>query len=135
MSGRSWTPSTAAVSADSVQQILRDHPIVAVHFWAPWNRAYDEALDSALLPLYKEFGDRIDFRSLDTDDRQLWSFVQGAGVLNLPAIGFWRNGQRDRVVIGLRSLAAWRETFVEVLRSPASTTGGEESTGRANGNR
>jgi len=123
MSARPWRPSPPPVSAETVLLTIHANPIVAIHFWAGWNEGYDRALDGAMAPLYREFGDRIAFRSLDFDDAPLQDFVKTAEVLNLPAIGFWRDGKRDRVVIGLRSATAWRETIREVLAGGSDAAG------------
>ncbi|MCK6479802.1 MAG: hypothetical protein L6R43_06550 [Planctomycetes bacterium] len=118
MTEHPWRPSATALSAESVQETLCAHRTVAILFWATWNEGLDRALEASLKPLFREFGDRITFRSVDFDDRRIWPFVQSSGVVNLPAIGFWKGGTLERVVIGVRSPAAWRDTFVDVLRSP-----------------
>lgn len=120
-----WTPSSPALSAETFVSTLQRHPFVAIHFWAPWN-GYDREFDKRLARLREEFGTQIVFRSVNVDDAGLAAVCVTAPVLNVPALGIWRHGLRDRVLIGLRDEDSLRRILEEAVRPtgiPASEAG------------
>jgi len=110
-----WTPSTPPLTAATFVSTVRQHRYVAIHFWAEWNSS-DREFDEFMAPLRDEFDDRILFRSIDVDDPSLAAVMVAAPVLNVPALGIWRDGLRERIVIGLQNEASWRLILADALR-------------------
>ena len=94
---------------------MQHHRCVAVHFWATWN-GYDRDFDTRLAPLRIEFADRVEFRSVNVDDDELAGVQISVPVLNVPALGIWRHGVRDQVVVGMRDRDALRRALAWAVR-------------------
>lgn len=123
-----WTPSTPALTAETFDSTVQQHRCVAIHFWASRNR-YDRELDERMAPLREEFAGQVEFRSVNVDDSELLVVTTTAPVLNVPALGIWRRGVRERVFIGLRPLNAWRHILRDATRPVGVPPSGISSCG------
>lgn len=110
-----WRPSTPALDADSVRGVVRDHPVVAIHFWATWN-GHDRTFDEELRPLRDEFRDRVVFGCLDWDNVAGAELAGDSGVTNLPALAIWIRGRWWRTFVGLGRTGELGAALREALR-------------------
>jgi thioredoxin 1 len=80
---------------------------VIVHFWAPWN-GYDDAFAERLADSARACGALGHCRSHNTDDPSWSEDLARWGVVNVPALAFFRNGKHVETVIGLRPVEELR---------------------------
>ena len=109
-----WRPGTVPLTAADLPDVLAAHPVVVVHFWAPWNgvdRLFAPVLDS----VRPEFEGLIEFRSADVDDEGLSGFCQECGVVNVPAIAGFAGGRRVRLIVGSLPAESLRAEFAALL--------------------
>ena len=83
---------------------------VIVHCWAEWNPD-DGRCAERLAEAARARGVLHLCRSHDVADPVWWDDVRDWGVVNLPAIVFFRNGSRVETVIGLRPVADLEDTL------------------------
>ena len=114
-----WRPSTAALDADTLSQVLRENAVVAIHVWATWN-GHDRTFDEALRPLREEFEGRVAFRSIDIDSAAGAKLAHETHVLNVPALSIWMRGRCWSTRIGVRPPDELRWELGEALRLSAS---------------
>src|SRR4051794_37485029 len=62
-----WRPGTVPLTVAEVADLIPNHKVVVVHFWARWN-GVDRQFASVLDAVRPEFEGRITFRSADVDD-------------------------------------------------------------------
>jgi hypothetical protein len=93
---RYWRPATTRFVRDDMRL-----PKLIVHFWAKWD-AHDRRMDTNLRPAIERFNDRVEFRSLDIDVPQLHDVCRDAGILNVPSLVFYAEGNVDRLLVGVR---------------------------------
>jgi thioredoxin-like negative regulator of GroEL len=89
-----WSPGAPPVSVADVGACK----VLVVHCWADWNPT-DRRMEQRLAAVRAEYGDRICFRSCDTDQRQE-PFMQG--VTNVPALACFVRGEWVETIVGLR---------------------------------
>ncbi len=116
-----WRPSTPALDGETLQQVLRDNAVVAIHYWAQWNN-HDRAFDEVLRPLRAEFAGSVAFRSIDIDTPAGAQLAMDARLLNVPALSIWLTGRHWRTIIGVRRVNRLRNEIADAVRrsSPQS---------------
>ena len=65
---------------------------MVVHFWAEWN-AYDPVLDETMAPIREDLEARVFFCSCDVTPEENWELCRACGVMNLPWLCFFMNGE------------------------------------------
>ena len=95
------------------QEREHDGGDVIVQCWAEWN-TYDVTCSERLAEAAQACGVSHLCRSHDVNDPAWWEDLRHWGIVNIPAIVFFRNGSRVETVIGLRpvehleaTLARW----------------------------
>jgi thioredoxin 1 len=109
-----WRPGTPPLTAADVTATLAGHPVLVVHFWAPWN-GVDRLFSPVLDAVRPEFEGRIAFRSADVDDAGLVAFCEACGVVNVPALACFVGGRRVRTVVGSRPAGVLRSELAALL--------------------
>jgi len=97
-----WKPTTSEVSPQSFGEVVANHKLAVFHFWASWNMV-DKKMDEALREIETEHRDHAFFGSVDTECEGHWQKCRDLGVLNLPALACFINGEHVETVIGMRS--------------------------------
>lgn len=108
----SWKPSTPAVRGLTIEELVQQHPAVAIHFWAPWN-GQDPLMDRSLQSISGRFAGRVVFVSCNVDLAENRELCQRCGFKNIPALGLLVSGQEPISVIGYRD----PETLAGVIES------------------
>jgi thiol:disulfide interchange protein len=97
-------------------ELGHDSGDVIVHCWAEWN-TYDSTCAERLAEAAQTRGVLHLCRSHNVNDPTWWEDLRRWGVVNIPAIVFFRNGGRLETVIGLRpvehleaALSRWTDT-------------------------
>ena len=96
-----WRPGTVPLTVADVADLIPNHKVVVVHFWARWN-GVDRQFASVLDAVRPEFEGRITFRSADVDDPELATFCRECEVVNVPALGCFVDGRRVKTIVGSR---------------------------------
>jgi thiol:disulfide interchange protein len=91
------------IDIEELQQHIDEKEELFVHCSASWNVRLDVQLE-ALLAEARVSSKQIQVVCLDTDDPRTWAALREWGVLNLPALVFFRGGCRVGTIIGLRAL-------------------------------
>jgi len=89
--------------------------LLVVHFWAPWD-LYDFEYADRLVQARTSCSAALVMRSLDIDDPEWSEDLRMWSVLNIPAIGLFRNGQHAQTIIGMRPVDQLRELLQECER-------------------
>lgn len=123
---KGWHPGTAPLAAD-VPAVLAEHPVLVVHFWAPWN-GVDRHFAPVLDAVRAGFESRIAFRSVNVDDEDLTAFCEACGVVNVPALGCFVGGRRVKTLVGSRPPGALWSEFAALLGEPQTPNRALEQT-------
>jgi hypothetical protein len=91
------------IDIEELQRRIGEKEELLVRCAASWNVRLDVQLE-ALLAEARVSGKPIQAVCLDTDDTRTWAALREWGVLNLPALVFFRGGCRAGTIIGLRAL-------------------------------
>jgi len=115
-----WIPSTPAVEAASFQELLTEHPAVAIHFWAPWN-GHDRLLDRSIQEVAVEFAGRVQFMSCNVDLAENQPLCKRCKVLNVPLVAVFVQGQLRRPILGVIPPAQLARELVARLTPDGAT--------------
>ncbi len=96
-----WAPSTPAVPGGSIDELARQHPAIAIHFWAAWNGS-DPPMDRSIQEIVGQFAGRVLFVSCDTDREENHELCRRFGLAAIPALGILVSGRRPELIIGRR---------------------------------
>jgi thioredoxin-like negative regulator of GroEL len=96
-----WRPSTPEVRGLRVEDLVQQHPAVAIHFWAPWN-GYDPLMDRSIQSISGKFAGRVVFVSCNVDLGENGELCQRCGFKNIPALGLLVSGHQPISEIGYR---------------------------------
>ncbi len=88
-----------------------DLPVV-VDFWAPWCGPC-KGVDKVLADLEAEHGDRLAFVKVNIDEHP--ARAAELGVLSIPTVMLFDEGERRETVIGARPLAHFEEKLAPWL--------------------
>lgn len=79
-------------------QFVKQHPNVVVDAWAPWCGPC-KRIEPIVKELAAEYNGNVVFAKLNTDDNQ--STAMKFGIMSIPTLLFFKDGQRVDQVIGL----------------------------------
>ncbi|HKP18519.1 MAG TPA: thioredoxin [Gaiellaceae bacterium] len=94
------------------QDVLRSDRPVLVDFWAPWCGPCT-AVEKVLDELEAAHGSRIVFAKLNIDDHA--QRASELGVLSIPTVMLFADGERRETVIGARPRAYFERAFADWL--------------------
>ncbi|MCM2373799.1 thioredoxin domain-containing protein [Aporhodopirellula aestuarii] len=97
-----FSPSTPAVTSETVFQILSTHRVVIVHFWAIWNLV-DRTMDSRLMEIRGRLPIEVQYASCNVDAPSCFELAKSVGVLNLPWLAVFVGGRHTGSICGLRN--------------------------------
>lgn len=92
-----------AVDISELERRIDEEERLLVRCTASWNSGLDKELEDRLAQVWIR-APRVPVLRLDTDDPQTWNALRSWGVLNLPALVFFRSGEQVETVNGLRSV-------------------------------
>jgi thioredoxin 1 len=102
-----------AVTDDSFEaDVLKSPKPVLVDYWAEWCgpcRMVAPVLDA----IAEEHGDKIDIVKLNVDENP--EITRKYGILNIPTLGVFQNGEVVKELVGARSKAALLRELAEFL--------------------
>jgi hypothetical protein len=90
-------------------------PAAAIHFDAEWDIAYRPIVRKRMLDAEKELSDRANFGEVDVDRQK--ELAKSVRLLNVPAVGYYRDGQLVALLIGARQNVCHR--LERVMRGEA----------------
>ncbi len=96
-----WSPSTPEVRGPAIDDLLRQNPAIAIHFWAAWN-GVDPLLDRSIQEILDRFIGRLWFGACDVDLSENAELCGKFGVANIPAIGILVSGRSPKLIVGYR---------------------------------
>jgi thioredoxin 1 len=79
-------------------QLVKSNPHVVVDAWAPWCGPC-KRIEPIVNELAAEYGDKVVFAKLNTDDNQ--QTAMRYGIMSIPTLLFFKNGERVDQVVGL----------------------------------
>lgn len=93
-------------------EVLQSDIPVVVDIWATWCGPC-KAIAPILDQLAGEYAGRVTFVKVDADQNP--ETVTAAGVTSIPALGFYRNGERVDVLIGAHPKPVYTAKIEELL--------------------
>jgi thioredoxin-like negative regulator of GroEL len=104
------------------ESFIAAKPGAAIHFDADWDVAYRPLIRQRMLDAERELSDRANFGEVDVD-RNI-ELAKSVRLLNVPAVGYYRDGQLVALLVGSRQNV--RRQLERVMRGEA--TGYEDGT-------
>jgi thioredoxin 1 len=105
--------ATRAVTDDSFEaDVLKNPKPVLVDYWAEWCgpcKMVAPVLDS----IAEEHGDKLDIVKLNVDENP--EVTRKYGILNIPTLGVFQNGEVVKELVGARSKSALLRELAEFL--------------------
>ena len=112
-----WSPSTPEVHGSTLDNLMRLHSTIAVHFWAAWN-GYDPLMDDSIRAIRSSFEGRVYFASCNTDLEENGELCRRCRLTNLPALVVFVSGTPRGPIIGFREPGPLSEEIEARLREP-----------------
>ena len=105
--------ATRAVTDDSFEaDVLKNAKPVLVDYWAEWCGPC-KMVAPVLEAIATEHGDKIDIVKLNVDDNP--EVTRKYGILNIPTLGVFQNGEVVKELVGARSKSALLRELAEFL--------------------
>jgi thioredoxin len=105
--------ATRAVTDDSFEaDVLKNAKPVLVDYWAEWCGPC-KMVAPVLEAIATEHGDKIDIVKLNVDDNP--EVTRKYGILNIPTLGVFQNGEVVKELVGARSKSALLREIAEFL--------------------
>ncbi len=114
-----FVPASDAVTSITLQEVLADHAIVIVHFWAVWNGA-DPPMDSLIADLRGRLPFDARFVSCNVDDPACVDLCKHVGVVNIPYLAVYVDGKQRRGIMGLQEAESLIAELVDRVTNPGS---------------
>ncbi len=95
-------------------EVLSSEIPVLVDFWAPWC-APCRIIAPIIEDLAKEYAGKLKVGKLNVDENQ--QVAAEYGIMSIPTLLFFKNGQPVDSIIGVQSKEAIRQKIEQVLRS------------------
>jgi thioredoxin 1 len=112
--------STVQVSENTFGQLVTDHPIVFLDFWASWCGPC-LAMEPVVQKLAAKYSDRVIFGKVNVDEEiNLSSKFQ---VFSIPTFMIFKNGQPMEAVVGAVGESALERLINNVIEARATTVG------------
>ena len=92
--------------------VLKSDKTVLVDYWAEWCGPC-KMIAPILEAIAEEHGDKLDVVKLNVDDNP--NITQKYGILNIPTLGVFSNGQVVRELVGARSKSALLRELADFL--------------------
>ncbi len=89
-------------TAEEYKNIITENKFVVIHFWAAWNK-YDLMMRERLEELNAKFTGIVVFFGVNVDHLDLVDLIRNANVCNIPAAGYYYNGDLLETIVGLVS--------------------------------
>jgi thioredoxin 1 len=83
--------------------VLKNDKPVLVDYWAEWCGPC-KMVAPVLEAIAEEYGDKLDIVKLNVDDNP--KVTQKYGILNIPTLGVFKNGEVVKELVGARSKSA-----------------------------
>lgn len=97
----SFHPSTPAVDSVSIGAVIDTHSVVAIHFWAEWNRV-DSMMDRRIQEIQnRRLCDKVHFVSCDIDDPLCLEVCKEYSVANIPFLALVVDRKQRKGIMGL----------------------------------
>lgn len=90
-------------------EVLKNEGLVLVDFWAPWCGPC-RMLGPILEDLEKEMGEKVKVCKVNVDEES--SIAQQYGIMSIPAVFLFKNGEIAETMIGLQP----KESFEEAVK-------------------
>lgn len=103
-------------SIEDFEGNTRFRGLTVIHFWAEWN-AYDITVGKILSELEPEFKDKVNFCSVDVDQEHLIEFLRELPIINVPTLGYYKNGKKISLEIGLSKKEDFKEKIATLLNN------------------
>ena len=105
--------ATRAVTDDSFEaDVLKNPKPVLVDYWAEWCGPC-KMVAPVLDAIAEEHGDKIDIVKLNVDENP--GVARKYGILNIPTLGVFQNGEVVKELVGARSKSALVRELAEFL--------------------
>ena len=105
--------ATKAVTDDSFEaDVLTNDKPVLVDYWAEWCGPCRQVAP-VLEAIAAEHGDKIDIVKLNVDENP--EVTRRYGILNIPTLGIFQNGQVVKELVGARSKSALLNELAEFI--------------------
>jgi thioredoxin 1 len=102
----------AVTDATFDAEVLKNDKPVLVDYWAEWCGPC-KMIAPVLEALAAEHGDKIDVVKLNVDENP--EVTRRYGILNIPTLGVFRNGEVVKELVGARSKSALERELAEFL--------------------
>lgn len=93
-------------------QFLKQNPNVVLDAWAPWCQPCKK-LDPIMKELAAEYAGKVAVAKLNTEENQKTAMQYG--IMGLPAVLVFKNGQRVDMVSGLQTKDGYKARFTKTL--------------------
>jgi thioredoxin len=105
--------ATRAVTDDNFEaDVLKNAKPVLVDYWAEWCGPC-KMVAPVLEAIATEYGDKIDIVKLNVDENP--EVTRKYGILNIPTLGVFHNGEVVKELVGARSKSALLRELAEFL--------------------
>ena len=104
---------TKKVTDESFEaDVLKNEKPVLVDYWAEWCGPCSKVAP-VLEAIVEEHGDKLDIVKLNVDENP--KVTQKYGILNIPTLGVFQNGQVVKELVGARSKSALLRELAEFI--------------------
>lgn len=86
---------------EEYERLTKRKGVVVVHFGFRWN-SFDRTMQRSLFELKPEFGETVQFGFVDIDNNGTVELLQRINLVNSPTLVFFRNGEQQSTMVGMR---------------------------------